>query len=73
MSEALHLCGVSVRILGGVECYVNFFIDLSSHVAHVMFWYPDAQEAKEIYSLLKDCSTEASIINDTVKLQVSNS
>ncbi|BBN13132.1 nuclear pore complex protein Nup205 [Marchantia polymorpha subsp. ruderalis] len=31
----------------------------------------DAQEAKEIYSLLKDCSTEASIINDTVKLQVS--
>lgn len=36
----------------------------------VLVSYADAQEVKDLYSLLKDCSADANISKDAVKLQV---
>lgn len=49
-----------------ISCLLSVLNRLLMH----WLWCADAQEAKDLYNLLKDCATDDSLGQDVVKLQV---
>ena len=73
ISKYSYQMGKSLCIVihSGFGCHKKYlsWTSLKCHLGHRL-WCADAQEAKDLYNLLKDCASDESLSQDVVKLQV---